>query len=197
MTYALRIRTPNIPTCYGVSEAGKEQETEPTVKVFSSEKNFTIDAILNCQNDWYLMESTVDVLVTFRTKYSAQVIVWVLWLLTRKMILNYSTSLEKRWMLPTTSRSWARMFCLYSKPSISRVTICEPRMMFSTIHPRKYKSSAKLNWFLANKLLAILQNMLCGAGKYQYILPQNQYLQGCLQDKVGQNVFMVNSCTDF
>lgn len=101
MTYALRIGTPNIPTVYGVSEAGKKvlrylKNHEPTVKVFSGEKNFTIDAILNCQNNWYLMESTVDVLVTFRAKYSAQVIVWVLWLLTRKMFPNYSTSLEKR-----------------------------------------------------------------------------------------------------
>lgn len=69
---------------------------EPTVKVFSGEKNVTIDAILNCQNDWYLMESTVDVLVNFRAKYSVPVIVWVLWLLTRKKFPNYSTSLGEK-----------------------------------------------------------------------------------------------------
>jgi hypothetical protein len=47
-----------------------------TVKIFSDEKIFTVDAVLNRRNDRYLAKSTVDVKGTFRTKHPAQVMVF-------------------------------------------------------------------------------------------------------------------------
>ncbi len=46
-----------------------------TVKIFSDEKIFIVDAVLNGRNDWYLAESIADVKGTFRTKHPAKVMV--------------------------------------------------------------------------------------------------------------------------
>ena len=47
-----------------------------TVLVFSDEKIFTVDAVLNRRNDRYLAKSTADVQGTYRTKHPAQVMVF-------------------------------------------------------------------------------------------------------------------------
>ncbi len=46
-----------------------------TVKIFSDEKIFTVDAVLNSRNDRYLAESIADVICTFRTKHPAKVMI--------------------------------------------------------------------------------------------------------------------------
>ena len=44
------------------------------VMIFSDEKIFTVDAVLNRRNDRYIAESTAEVKETFRTKHPSQVI---------------------------------------------------------------------------------------------------------------------------
>ncbi len=48
---------------------------ESTVKIFSVEKIFTVDAALNRRNDRYLAESIADVKGTFKTKHPVKFMV--------------------------------------------------------------------------------------------------------------------------
>lgn len=47
----------------------------PTVKIFSDEKIFTVDAVVNRRNDRYIAQSRSEVKGIFRTKHPAQVMV--------------------------------------------------------------------------------------------------------------------------
>ncbi len=64
-----------IPRWKVARKYSKTKNHGSTMKIFSDEKIFTVDAVLNHQNDWYLAESIADVKGTFRTKHPAKVMV--------------------------------------------------------------------------------------------------------------------------
>lgn len=109
---------------------GLNQNKGVTVKIFSNEKIFIMRSVLNCQNDWYLAASIVDVKDTFMA--------------TNRKKWPYSfTNMEKMWVLMPVARSWGTIFSHDTKPTLQRAITCEARIVLPTSLPGENRKFVK------------------------------------------------------
>ena len=86
---------------------------EPIIKIFSDEKIFTIDSVLNCRNDLYIAKSLSDMTEIFRTKQLMQVMVLgVVASDEKKTPLHFFKSVEKMGAEAYFKVLWYKVFPL-------------------------------------------------------------------------------------